>query len=405
MEPEATNSSPPPPPPRRRKKGELDKIVAVNYTNILSPTAFGGISVQQKYYGRLIDRESLRKGLSRAKGYTLKKPWEGRKIFNPTFVYKKRELFQVDLLTVSQYARSNGGVNYLLTGIDCFTRFGFALPLKSKRGEEVAAVFDSFLQQLEEKPKRLVSDRGVEFESRNFQAVLAKYNIRHSVPKTSKHAAFVERYNRSLSELLSAYLAGKKKKRFIDDLPRLLHIYNGRRHRMIRLSPYEAEKRENYHHVLSATLNNYATRVYKAKKAQQKRWQRGERAIRKGDTVRVVTDQEAVFRKGYRGRFENELFLIEEIDTSLIVPLYVVKRKEGAAAGERLFFKFYRHELQLVSPDIDEHNFPAHELLGVEADRVKIKWTALPEEKFHVWMPRTQYEELSGKSVAENLSQ
>ena len=387
------------------KRGkQLDKIVAVNYMNSLCPAAFGGIAVQKRYYGKAVDLETIKKGLSRVKGYTLKKPWEKRKLFNPTFVYKKRDLFQIDLLTVSQYWRRNGGIRYLLSGIDCFTRFAFVLPLKSKKGEEVTSVFENFLLSLDEKPRRIVSDDGGEFRAQSFQSMLAKYNIEHNLPKTSKHASMVERFNRTFMNIFSAFMETKRDQRYIDHLPRLIEIYNSRRHRSIGCSPFEAEKGENYSKVLAKTLNNYADRVYKVKRAQRKRWQRGERAIRIGDTVRVVADQEAVFRKGYRGRYEQQLFTVVDIDPKLIVPLYKIKRADGANAGEQLFYKFYREELQLVSPDITPQNFPSHQIIekkGEEAEgggRIKLRWTALPEEKFDVWMPLSLYRQLSGQT-------
>ena len=57
-----------------------------------------------------------------------------------------RDLFQADLVDMQPYSRENKGYKYLLTHIDVFSKFATAVPLKSKRGDEVAKAYESIIK-------------------------------------------------------------------------------------------------------------------------------------------------------------------------------------------------------------------------------------------------------------------
>jgi len=54
-------------------------------------------------------------------------------------------------------------VRYLLTVIDCFTRYAYVRPLKVKKGVEVLNAFKDVLREAGEKPYMIVCDKGTEF--------------------------------------------------------------------------------------------------------------------------------------------------------------------------------------------------------------------------------------------------
>lgn len=53
------------------------------------------------------------------------------------------DTLQGDLVEMIPYARENKGYKYILTVINIFSKFGFAVPFKSKRGEEVARALET----------------------------------------------------------------------------------------------------------------------------------------------------------------------------------------------------------------------------------------------------------------------
>lgn len=52
-----------------------------------------------------------------------------------------KDLFQPDLCDMKLYSEENDGFCHILTVIDCFSKFGWAVGLKTKQGKEVANAF------------------------------------------------------------------------------------------------------------------------------------------------------------------------------------------------------------------------------------------------------------------------
>ena len=57
------------------------------------------------------------------------------------------ETWQADLVEMIPYAKENKGYRYLLTVIDVFTKYAWAVPVKRKTGEDVTIAMKSILQQ------------------------------------------------------------------------------------------------------------------------------------------------------------------------------------------------------------------------------------------------------------------
>jgi hypothetical protein len=74
--------------------------------------------------------------------YTLHKPVVKEFPRRKTFAKGIDDLFQADLADMRNLASSNDGNSYILTCIDVFSRYAFAVPVKDKRGLTVAAVFE-----------------------------------------------------------------------------------------------------------------------------------------------------------------------------------------------------------------------------------------------------------------------
>ena len=60
-----------------------------------------------------------------------------------------------------ELATKNKGCNYILTVIDTFSKFGFAVPVKNKTGVLVTQAFESLLKN--KHPKNLQTDEGKNF--------------------------------------------------------------------------------------------------------------------------------------------------------------------------------------------------------------------------------------------------
>ena len=123
-------------------------------------------------------------------------------------VYKRQvstpyELFAVDLMDLP---RSRKGNKCILVGIDLFSKYGYAIPLKSKKSAVVARALESrVLAATPRTPKTILSDNGPEFRGGPFHDLLQRYGIAHdnSVPYVPSTNGAVERLNQTLRSRLA----------------------------------------------------------------------------------------------------------------------------------------------------------------------------------------------------------
>ena len=132
------------------------------------PGSFSGAHHLQRYSSK--GRFAVQKFLRGQDAYTLHKP--ARVHFQRRRTYAKGidDLFQADLVDVSQLATHNDGYRYILTCVDVFSKRAWALPLKTKRGPEVTSVFERILD--ERKCNMLQTDKGTEWVNTTFQSML-----------------------------------------------------------------------------------------------------------------------------------------------------------------------------------------------------------------------------------------
>ncbi|XP_070171483.1 uncharacterized protein [Polyergus mexicanus] len=92
-------------------------------------------------------------------------------------------------------------------------------------------------------PKNLQTDNGKEFYNKDFKKLMEQNKINHYSTYSDKKAAIVERFNRSLKELMWKQFSIQGNYKWVDILPNLLNIYNNRKHRTIGMTPCEASQR------------------------------------------------------------------------------------------------------------------------------------------------------------------
>ena len=130
----------------------------------------------------------------------------------PTYTLHKRELkkfqtrkvmvsyidqqMQCDLVDMQKFSKTNKGFNYILTAIDIFSRYAWALPLKRKTGDEVVSQFKVIFDDVI--PEIIQFDDGKEFFNNKIYDLFKKHNIKYFSSKSEKKASIVERLNRTL---------------------------------------------------------------------------------------------------------------------------------------------------------------------------------------------------------------
>jgi len=207
------------------------------------------------------------------------------------------DLWQADLVEMRPYTRFNKGYHYILTIIDVLSKYAWAVPLKTKSGNDVAAVIAKIIRDDERCPKNLQTDRGKEFYNANVQKFLKKHGINHYSTYSVMKASVVERFNRTLKNNMWKQFTLNGNYRWIDLLPHLVSEYNARRHRTIGMRPID---------VTPAIADKLLTMVYsRIKIAAAARF-------KVGDSVRV-SKYKTLFEKGYTPNWTTEVFKITKV--------------------------------------------------------------------------------------------
>jgi len=355
-----------------------------SYTFPGHPIAFGGLKTVYQYYRPFLSISDISNVLSELDSVTLHKEFH-RQARNPSYSHFPRYQFQMDLVDVQSLAEHNNGVRYLLTCIDTFTRYAFTRPLITKEGLPVLDAFKSILFEATKKPATVCLDRGSEFHNVHFKKFCADNNIVLFTPDTSTHAAFIERFNRTLQSIVYKYMTEHETRRYISKinkdtgeeiflLPLFMKTYNNRIHRMIGTTPYIAETNPASHIQISKNLAKYYNNI-KPKKPK----------LVVGDVVRIRRLQ-GKFDRGYNERANVEMFKIAEIKTNLKIPLYILTDYSGA---ETIKGRFYEHELVKVTGDTFKIEKVIKKRKYRGREQLYVKWKGF-NDSYNSWIDANQ---------------
>jgi len=139
-------------------------------------------------------------------------------------------IWVIDLVIMRSYSDQNDGYSNILTVIDTFSKFSWALPLKNKDGISVSNAFEKIIEQAKtqnhQAQKFLHADKGLEFENKHFKNVLQQYGIHMYHTQNEEKSSIIERFNRTLNGKMRLYFEVEKSKKWINILQTLLDEYN-----------------------------------------------------------------------------------------------------------------------------------------------------------------------------------
>lgn len=147
------------------------------------------------------------------------------------------ELVCIDFLTLEP---AKGGVENVLVITDHFTRYAQAIATSNQTAKTTAKVlYENFFCHYG-LPQRLHSDQGRNFESKLIAELCKLTGIlkTHTTPYHPMGNGQVERFNRTLIEMLATSLNPDKKNEWKSHIPSLVHAYNCTRNDSTSYSPY-----------------------------------------------------------------------------------------------------------------------------------------------------------------------
>lgn len=242
--------------------------------------------------------------------------------------------YQADLADVSSLSRQNDGVKFLLCVIDTFSKFSWVRPLKTKGSLDTVAAFRSILQESDRIPITLFTDKGTEFVNRDIKELTDSYGIVfYQAQDPSTKASIAERFIRTIKGRIYKYMFANGTSRYIDVLQSLVDGYNNRVHRAIGVAPSQVNK-DNEEAIFKRLFPDFGKKTVVQPK------------FKIGSQVRVALDS-GPFRKGFKPRFSEEVYVVTKIVKSDPVTVYKLK---SLVDGEDVLGTWYQEELVLTLP-------------------------------------------------------
>lgn len=270
------------------------------------------------------------------------------------------DLLQVDLAEVQKIASVNDSNRYILVAINCFSKKGYARPIRNKKATTVAEATANILDEANVAFKHCQTDQGSEFQGA-FKKLLADRNIKHYHTFTGLKASICERFIRTLKQNLYRRMALRGSNRYIDILDEVLAAYNNRKHRTIKMSPNQVSRR-NEKMLRETVYANYRP-IVKAKYSI-------------GDMVRV-SKTKYIFDRGFHPSWTTQLYRIQRVNHKHPVT-YTLSNFNGSEMVEGTF---YEQELQRTkNPDV----YLVEKIIRKRGNLVLVRWDGYSSE-FDTW--------------------
>ena len=107
--------------------------------------------------------------LKSEQAYMLHQPTRRRFSKNHTYVAKIDAQWQADVTDMKGIAKQSGGMRYLLTVIDVFSKYAWAIPIHSKDAKSITAAYGHMLTTANPRhPRRLQTEKDKKFLYSNF---------------------------------------------------------------------------------------------------------------------------------------------------------------------------------------------------------------------------------------------
>ena len=288
-----------------------------------------------------------------------------RKHFAKRYVFVRNvdDIFGADLIDMQAISKQNKGFKYILMVEDIFSKYGWAVPLKTKTG---VAVRDALKRILDHHvPKKLWVDAGREFFNKEVKGLLKKHDITMYSTENDEKCSVVERWNRTIKTKLWKYFTANGTRKYIDILDALIEKYNNTFNRAIGMTPVEARKPGNH----SAVFRN----LYEKKMAEL-----GEKKpkFKVGDKVRLGVKKD-LFEKSYVINWSDRIYTIKRVLATRPVT-YIVENDKG----EEHKGKFYEQDLQKTKVD----EFRIQKVLKKTKDSALVRWMDY-DSSYDSWVP------------------
>ena len=346
-----------------KNKNECDRIMVKEIDNILYKERPWGTAMVRSIINT---KQKLGMGNFTMNDLSeeLNKPVINKFLHKKIIVNHIDEIHSCDLVDMQKYSRINKGYKYIFTNFDIFSKYSWAFPLKSKKISDIKQCFQKIFK--ERKPKYIWSDKESAFFSKEMIKFFENNNVKIYYTNSNLKAVVVERFNRSLRELMMKEFVKNNNTIWYNILPNLIKDYDNRYHRTIKMKPTDVNKsNEKY---IRDIIYNYKI-TYKIPK------------FKINDLVRISLKRRELSDKPTGNiRWSEELFKIYKINTSNVIT-YKLKDMNN----ENIDGIFYEKELQKSKNVTGEYII--EKILKTKGNKIYVKWRGY-SNNFNSWIDK-----------------
>ena len=369
-----------------------DNLIASIYSD---PRYQGGLSSVDKLFAAVrerdprVTRDEVKNWLRGQFSYTLhhqaRRTWDRNKII----VDGPHIQCQIDIADMSPYKGENRGYRYILTMIDCFSRFGLAEPMMTKTAKETADVLGRMIDRYP--IQQCQADRGREWYNQLVRQKLAfKGTFLFYTHNQDIKCSEVERFNQSIKRKVFRLFTLRGNRNWVDHLQDIIHGYNNTIHRTIKMKPADVteddkerlfklmydgfeDRTELYNHMLTQPL--------------------GKSPFKVGDIVKLRYYLPPL-EHSYLPNYDDRYFKIARIVRGYPYARYKLIYWEKDKSGQDIPFEgsFYAQELQHVNHG--EYRIEVKERRGRGSTaQALVHYLGYPKS-FDAWVPASQVRNL-----------
>ena len=272
------------------------------------------------------------------------------------------EIHSTDLVDMTQYSKMNKGYKYIFTNIDIFSKYAYAYPIKSKKIQDIKICFEKIFKN--NKPKFIWSDNESSFLSKQMQQFFKNNNVKIYHTNSHLKAVVIERFNRSLRELMMKEFVKNNNTVWYNILPKLIKNYNNRYHNTIKMKPTQVNK---------SNEKNIKENIYTYDKTSKNP------KFKIGDLVRISLKRRELFDKPTSNiKWTEELFKIHSINKSNVMTYKIKDLNNEIIDGI-----FYERELQKTKNTSEVYII--EKIIRKNKNKYLVKWRNYPND-FNSWV-------------------
>ena len=245
-----------------------------------------------------------------------------------------------------------------------FQKIAYTFPLKSKKIQDSKPCFQKIFKN--NKPKFIWSDKEPAFFSKEMQQFYKDNNVKIYHTNSHLKAVVIERFNRTLKELMMKEFVKNNNTVWYNVLPKLIEIYNNRYHSTIKMKPVEVNK--NNEKYIKENIYTYDKTIKVPK-------------FKICDLVRISLKRRDIFDKPSSNiKWSEELFNDHSINKSNGITYKIKDLNDKIIEGI-----FYERELQKTKNTSQEYII--EKIIRKNKNNYLVKWRGYSND-FNSWIDK-----------------